>query len=91
MRSPLFVTIVLQCVYQPLHPVCGFLLHLRGNVSVDIQGKGDRCMPQILGYGLDRITDPDRVCRVSMAEVMEARIWDCCSSFFFTFLQHFAS
>jgi len=65
MHSPLFVTILLQRVDQSLHPVCGFLLHLGGNVPVDIQGKGDRCMPQILGYGLDRITDPDRVCRIS--------------------------
>ena len=58
-------------INQPLHPVCRILLHLRGHMAVNIQGESDGCVTQVFRYRLDRISDPDGVCRVCVAEVME--------------------
>ena len=45
-------------------------------MTVFVQGERDSRMAQVLGDGLDRIADPDGVCGVGMAEVMEAGFWN---------------
>ena len=52
-------------------------------MAVNIQRKGDSGVAQVLGDRLDRITDPDGVCCVCVAEVMEAgfRNSDLCNDF----------
>lgn len=40
-------------------------------MAVNIQGESDGCVTQVFRYRLDWIPDPDGVCRVCVAEVME--------------------
>lgn len=59
---------------KALHPVGAFLLHLVGDMAVNVQRKGCRGVTQVALHGLDIVADLQGGHRVGVAHVVEAKL-----------------
>ena len=62
----------LDDVDEALHPVGALLLHLVGDVAVDVQREGRRGVAQVALHGLDVVADLQGGHRVGVPHVVEA-------------------
>ena len=58
---------------KALHPVGALLLHLVGDMAVDVQCKGRRGVPQVVLHGLDVVADLQGRHRIGMPHIVEAK------------------
>ena len=61
-------------VDKALHAVGALLLHLVGDMAVDVQGKGRRGVAQVALHGLDVVSDLQGGHRVGMPHIVEAEL-----------------
>ena len=64
----------LDDVDEALHPVGAFLLHLVGDVAIDVQREGRRGVPQVALHGLDVVADLQGRHRIGVAHIVEAEL-----------------